>query len=143
MALKEGIVAHNVQKTKNGFEVSYEKNHWSTFWRDYNEIITLQKNDPVYVFTTIFAPTEIRKPILHRWFKFDNNNEKWLKTDEIQYEIIGGRNKGYRGYTYKENTHPGKWKVEVLTLEEQILGVLKFEIVIKPKQEVNISKSAY
>lgn len=44
--------------------------------------------------------------------------------------ISGGRDDGYRGYTYKSNLKEGKWQVDVITEEELILGVIDFEIVI-------------
>ena len=60
--------------------------------------------------------------------------------DNIDYVIIGGRDAGFRGYTYKNNVKPGLWRVDVTTKEGLILGVIDFEIIInsnlKPKRVV-------
>ncbi|OPX31632.1 hypothetical protein B1H10_08545 [candidate division KSB1 bacterium 4484_188] len=44
------------------------------------------------------------------------------------YQISGGRKGGYRGYTYKTHVTPGKWRVEIVTEDERILGRIGFEI---------------
>ena len=52
--------------------------------------------------------------------------------------MTGGRDGGFRGYTYKNNVWNGLWKVEVITEEELILGVIEFEIItsktLKPQR---------
>ena len=51
--------------------------------------------------------------------------------DEIGFNIIWGRDNGYRGYSYKNNVTNGKWKVEVVTDENLVLGVVDFNINLK------------
>lgn len=50
--------------------------------------------------------------------------------EDLGFDITGGRDAGYRGYTFKNNAKPGLWKVEVITEEELIIGVVDFEIII-------------
>ncbi|MGB3150163.1 MAG: DUF2914 domain-containing protein, partial [Maribacter sp.] len=83
----------------------------------------------------IFAPTALQKSILHRWKWYNSTKETWEFVEDIGYEITGGRDNGFRGYTYKSNVKEGKWKVEVMTEEELILGVIDFDIIIDPTQE--------
>ena len=60
--------------------------------------------------------------------------------EDIGYNITGGRDHGFRGYTYKSNVKEGLWKVEVITEEELVLGVIDFEIItdrsLQPKRLV-------
>ncbi|MFT6883197.1 MAG: hypothetical protein ACJAVY_002000, partial [Marinoscillum sp.] len=56
--------------------------------------------------------------------------KRWEIIDNIGYDINGGRDGGYRGYTFKNNVKPGFWKVEVITEEELVIGVIDFEIII-------------
>lgn len=128
LALETGLVAHEV-KVKNGeYHVSYEQEAWYVFWRDNSYTFDYQPGDRVYVFSSIFAPTELEKAVFHRWRWFDEALDEWKVVDEIGYKITGGRDDGYRGYTYKENLSEGRWKVDVITKEEHILGIVKFEI---------------
>lgn len=140
LALDAGMVAHNVQRENSSYLVTYERDDWYIFWRDHRLKFILHPDERVFVFTSIFAPTEIKKSISHRWKWFNKNTNKWEVLDTISYEITGGRDAGFRGYTYKNNVKPGIWKVDVITEEGLILGIIDFEIVmdttLKPKRMV-------
>ncbi|EGV43556.2 DUF2914 domain-containing protein [Bizionia argentinensis JUB59] len=140
LALDAGMVAHNIEKDNNSYLVTYERDDWYIFWRDHRLKFIHQPNESVFVFTSIFAPTQIKKSILHRWKWYNEQTEKWEVVDEIGYDITGGRNAGFRGYTYKDQVKPGLWKVDVVTEENLLLGVIDFEIImnssLKPKRVV-------
>lgn len=129
LALNTGLVAHAVQKDEADYQVTYEKDAWYVFWRSYRPIYERLPQEPVYIFTSIFAPTDIKKEIFHRWKAYNPKKEEWQTVEDISYPITGGRDGGYRGYTTKQNVWPGLWSVEVLTEEELVLGVIDFEIV--------------
>ena len=135
LALDAGIVAHNVQKKGADYIVSYEQNEWYIFWRKHRTQFILRPNESIYVFTSVFAPTAIRKAISHRWKWYDEDKNSWEIVDNIGYEIIGGRDAGFRGYTYKNNAKPGLWKVDVITEENLVLGIIDFEIIMDNDQE--------
>jgi len=132
LALEAGIVAHDVVIENNKYIVTYEADSQDIFWRDHNLKFNYTPTQNVYVFSSIFAPTALEQSIIHRWKWYNKAKDTWEIADDIQYEITGGRNDGYRGYTYKNNIIEGNWKVEVLTKEELILGVIEFEIVFNP-----------
>ena len=129
LALEKGLVAHNIKVEDNTYIVTYETDDWYIFWRDHRLKFISEPDETVYIFTSIFAPTDIEKSIYHRWKLYNNQSEKWETIEDIGYKIRGGRNYGYRGYTYKNNTKPGLWKVEVITEEELIIGVVDFELI--------------
>ncbi|WP_179006848.1 DUF2914 domain-containing protein [Winogradskyella forsetii] len=130
LALQNGVVAHHVTVQNNKYIVSYEKEEWYKFWREHQLKFHAKPNEAVYIFTSIFAPTQIEKSILHRWNWYNDDLEEWEVVEDIGYEIAGGRDDGYRGYTYKNNVKNGLWKVEVITEEELIIGVIDFEIIM-------------
>lgn len=140
LALDSGIVAHNVQLENNNYIVSYETDDWYIFWRKHKLEYIRRPDENVYAFSTIFAPTDIKKSIFHRWKWYNNNTGHWETVEDIGYDITGGRDGGYRGYTYKSNVAQGTWKVEVITEEELVLGVIDFKVIISstlhPKQMV-------
>ncbi|PQJ82477.1 DUF2914 domain-containing protein [Polaribacter glomeratus] len=137
LALDKGVVAYNIDVKNGYYEVTYEVDDWYVFWRDHKINFSRYSNKPVYVFTSIFAPTDLKKKIYHQWKWYNNELETWENSDKIGFEIIGGRDNGYRGYSYKENVKDGEWKVEVITDEDLVLGVVDFNIstqkaVLKP-----------
>lgn len=130
LALDSGIAAHNIKVENNNYVVTYETDEWYVFWREHRLKFIYVPGEEVYVFTSIFAPTDIKKSILHRWKWYNDTTDKWEIVEDIGYNITGGRDGGYRGYTYKNNVKQGLWKVEVITEEELIIGVVDFEIII-------------
>lgn len=130
LALDAGIVAHDVQVEDDNYVVTYQSDDWYVFWRDYRLQFIIQPDERVFVFTSIFAPTEIKKSIFNRWRWYNESTKNWEMSDNISYKITGGRDNGFRGYTYKDNVKPGFWKVDVTTKEGLVLGVINFEIII-------------
>lgn len=128
LALEEGLVAYNVEKSDDTYEVTYEKELWYRFWSNNNISHSYSSDSNVYVFTSIFAPTELRKTVAHRWKWYNSNTGDWEVTDIIEFEITGGREGGYRGYTYKNGMMEGDWEVDVITEDNQIIGIINFEI---------------
>jgi hypothetical protein len=129
LALSNGIVAHNISVKNNQYIITYERDEWYIFWRKHRLKFIQQPNEDVYVFSSIFAPTDLKKSVFHRWKRYNDKTNEWEIIEDIGYDITGGRDGGYRGYTYKNNLVEGLWKVEVLTDEELLLGVIDFEIV--------------
>lgn len=129
LALQNGIAAHKVEVIKNDYQVTYETNEWYVFWREHRLKFSYKPDEKVYVFTSVFAPTAIEKAIFHRWEWQNPKTKKWEIVDEIGYEITGGRDDGYRGYTYKNNVKPGLWRVNVTTEEGMVLGIIDFEVI--------------
>lgn len=140
LALKEGIVAHDISLINKKYLVTHENDNSYFFWRDYRKEFSYTPNQNVYIFTAIFAPTDLKKSIIHRWKWYNPNTEVWDIIEDISYDINGGRDNGYRGYTSKKNLKKGHWNVEVITDEELVLGVIDFEIIMdtthKPKHLV-------
>lgn len=135
LALDKGLVAYNVEKIERNYKVTYEVDEWFYFWKDHKTDFIKLPNEPVYVFTSIFAPTDLKKKIYHRWKWFDEDIDEWKTIEDIGYIIIGGRTSGFRGYTYKSNVWKGNWKVEVVTEENLVLGVVDFTINTNTKQK--------
>lgn len=126
LALETGLVAHKVQKHNNDYIVTYEKEEWYVFWRAHHINFHREADENVYVFTSIFAPTDLKKSIFHRWKWYNPKTKKWQITEDIGFKVTGGRDLGFRGYTYKNNLMEGEWKVQVITEEELVIGVVDF-----------------
>lgn len=128
LALDKGVVAYSIDKENGYYNVTYEIDEWYIFWRDHKINFSRNINKPVYIFTSIFAPTNLKKQIYHQWKWYNNETGDWESSDKIGFEITGGRDNGYRGYSFKENVKDGDWKVEVITNEGFVLGVVDFTI---------------
>ncbi len=91
-------------------------------------LIKMESTDAIYLYSAIFAPTDLSTTIVHDWEFFDENENRWRKSSDISFALTGGRSDGYRGYTYKRNHQEGKWRVTVRTQRGQALGRLVFKV---------------
>jgi hypothetical protein len=141
LALETGIVAHQVDKVNGDYRVTYQEELWYKFWRDNSLVYYQEPGSNIYVFTSIFAPTNLSKKITHRWRWKNPDTGSWNETDRIGYEITGGRDEGYRGFTFKKNVSDGLWRVDVITEEGQILGIINFEVkTVRDGEEIAVVK---
>jgi len=130
LALKDIVVAHNVQRlSANDVTVTFEPAPWYKFYRDFDSDFNRVGNERVYVYSAIFAPADLRTTIVHEWSHFNESQDKWIVRDKIQYQIFGGRDEGYRGFSFKTGLEEGKWRVAVKTKGGQSLGRTKFNII--------------
>ncbi|MDO8512884.1 MAG: DUF2914 domain-containing protein [bacterium] len=128
LALKEIIVAHNIEFSANGYYVSYEPAKWYNFFRAYYPIYHQVAGETIYTFSLIYAPANLKTTIVHEWAKYDQINHRWVVINNLPFSISGGREQGFRGYSYKTNVSDGKWRVSTKTGNGQTLGQTKFEI---------------
>ncbi len=138
LALQESGIYHQVQRVAgNKYQVLYEPAPWYLFFKDFNPVFHWVPGTPIYSYSSVFAPTEIKTTIVHRWSYFNQETGEWEIRNTLKYQMAGGRDGGYRGYSFKSNFSPGKWKVEVMTERGQVLGSSKFEVVeVKEKPEL-------
>ena len=129
LSLKDGGIYHSVSRKGNGYEVSFEPSSRFLFFREYSAIFKKKPLEAVYAYSSVFAPTRLNTEIFHRWSYFDEKKKEWIATDRLGFAIAGGRDGGYRGYTFKTSVFPARWRVEVVTERDQLLGRMNFEVV--------------
>ena len=130
LALKNIVIAHRVEHRGSGnFLVTYEKPKWYHFFKDFNPTYHRFGNEPVFAFSAIYAPADLKTNIIHEWQFFDEQNNRWTTASRLEYAIFGGRQQGFRGFSFKNNVQSGKWRVIVRTKSGQILGRTKFEVI--------------
>src|SRR5690606_31258027 len=93
LAMDTGMVAHDVHRKNDEYIVTYEMNPWYVFWRKHDTNFHRQAGQRVYVFTSVFAPTDLKKAIFHRWKWYNPETEKWEVTDEMNFKVTGGRDR--------------------------------------------------
>jgi hypothetical protein len=79
-----------------------------------------------YLYTAISAPEEVVAPIFHRWEWYDPARQAWVEMGRPSFVLRGGREAGYRGYTFTSRLRAGSWRVTVETERGQVLGRVRF-----------------
>jgi hypothetical protein len=130
LALKDAGVYHSVTHLPDGtYRLLGEEVPWYEVFLRYNKTFHEGPSDRVYVYVSVFAPSGLSTQILHQWQYYDPTSNKWVTTDTISYSIVGGRDGGYEGYTYKGHLAPGAWRVNVMTQYGQLIGRVAFTVV--------------
>ena len=126
LAWREAGVYHNVSHTGDKYVLTGER---QSFWQKLRpgQTIHLAAGQAVYVYTAIFAPTDLSTRIYHRWQYYDENKKIWLDKDRLSFAINGGRLLGYRGYSLKHNLTLGRWRVLAETERGQVMGRINFK----------------
>ena len=129
LSLKDIGVFHSVNRLATGdYQVSYEPVKWYEFQKKSRPVFHRRANEPIYVFSSVFAPTKLNVPILHRWSHYDETRKQWVEEGRIRFTISGGRDGGYRGYSVKTALTPGLERAEVITKRGQLIGRITFII---------------
>jgi Protein of unknown function (DUF2914) len=119
LSMKFGGIYHEVKKAGDRFELSFEK-RWYQVWK--RSDTTFPANEPIYCFTAVFAPVDLNTTVYHHWYFRPNSDKPFTHADKIPIKIAGGREGGYRAYTFKQRLDPGDWRVDVETADGRIIG---------------------
>lgn len=127
LALREAEIYHFAEKVGSIYNVRAEEKMPFDFLKLY-PTIHIMEGSPVYVFTAVFAPTNFGASITHQWQYYSDSAGRWIDDNTVTYPIVGGSDRGYRGYTIKSNISAGLWRVNVETAGGQIIGTIKFKV---------------
>ena len=122
LALKHIGIYHSIERDGNSYLATYETPRWYEFWRSTNEVFHYTPNTPVFCFSAVFAPRNLKTEIRHRWEMYDPETEKWNTMARIPFPISGGRTEGFRGYTQTTQIREGLWRCSVETSRGSLIG---------------------
>ncbi len=126
LSLKEIGLYDFIYKDNAGKYVLIEKDlPWYSFGNYFLKIPTGR----AYVYQSIFAPTNLSTDIYNNWQRFDESKRRWVSVNEVHFPLVGGREDGYRGYSFMLNLTEGDWRVNVNTKEGLVVGRIRFEVI--------------
>ena len=120
-------VYHSVGRTAEGGYLLGHERPWWRFWHNGDQYFRAQPDDRVYVFFRVFSPARFADRVRMRWY-WEPGGRGWLLQDSIPIDIVGGREEGFRGYGFKANYQPGRWKVQVETEDGREIGRVYFTL---------------
>ncbi len=128
LALREAGVYHSVVREADDYVLTAEPVPWYKRYLLYNTEFNRVRGEPAYVFTAIYAPSQLTTGVVHEWQR-KTADGKWVTESAIPFTISGGREEGYRAYSSKSSLAEGKWRVNVLTKSGQVIGRVSFTVV--------------
>ena len=131
LSMKFGGMYHEVKKSDDRFELSFERN-WYQVWK--RSDTTFPANEPIYCFSAVFAPVSLNTTVYHHWFFRSHPDKPFTHADKIPLKISGGREGGYRLYTFKQRLDPGDWRVDVEAEDGRVIG--RISVTVQERGEV-------
>ena len=116
------------------YSVTKEVREWNDFSDKWNNTYYKWPGEKIYFYASVFAPTGLETVITHQWQKYDEVQGRWIKVSRVDYDIKGGRDGGYRGYSFLSQATDGEWRVDVLSKTELLIGREDFEVVNVPAE---------
>jgi MFS family permease len=108
------------------YQLTQQKSPWRVFWRKTSDDLEVVAGQRIYCFSSIFAPAGLTTKLYHDWQLHTKNG--WVTQSRAGFGLNGGRNNGYRGYTYKSNVAAGDWRVRVATETDKTIAVYYFHV---------------
>lgn len=140
LSLKFGGIYHEVKKTGDRFELSFEKK-WYQVWK--RSDTTFPADEPIYCFTAVFAPVALDTTVYHHWYFRPSDGKPFMHADRIPIRIAGGREGGYRAYTFKQRLDPGDWRVDVEAPDGRIIGRVSVKVEEKGDSRSTLTTLSY
>ena len=128
LSLKYIGIYHTVERAGGGYRLTYDKGPWYALFRRQDDPFYAGGGDRIFCFVRIFAPTRFRHRITLNWLQEDPESGRWVRRDRIPLPIQGGRGQGFRGFAYKANYKPGRWRVRVETEDGRVIGEKTFRV---------------
>jgi len=134
LSVQHGGVYNSAERIDDTFQLEWSTRQRGWLSPDYARTLYRNDGEPVYAFTSVFAPTRLEETLIHEWQREDSTG--WTTTDRIGYRMNGGREDGYRGVTFKRNVSQGNWRVIIQTEGGKVLSRIPFRIESPPEDEV-------
>lgn len=129
LSVKFDGVYHDVQREGTAYVLRAERPPFYLFWRRDSRPFHLRDGDRAYYVARIFAPTRFRHRVVIHWEQEDPATGRFEDRGRYPVEITGGREQGYRTYSFYENIRPGLWRAGVETEDGRAVGLLSFRVV--------------
>ncbi|MBC7428175.1 MAG: DUF2914 domain-containing protein [Bacteriovorax sp.] len=132
LSAKEQGIYHNLVKRDSHYYLYAEMNE-NSFWNFGKKTFHAEPGDKIYFYSQIFSPARISDKIIVHWFK-KNSVGDWESMDKVPVAIKGGREEGFRAFTFKSNFDAGEWKIFVETSTGVEISRLYFDVVKVDKE---------
>lgn len=126
---RQMVIGHDMRKADSGYVGWIEPAPSWKFWRPIADNFHRRDGEKVYAFTSVFLPEGIHTVIRHQWDIYDRAAHRWHTMSTIPFTVSGGRQGGYRGFTWKENVQAGRWRVRAISEHGRTIGVIQFDMM--------------
>jgi hypothetical protein len=129
LSIRDAGAYHDVKVSGQYVLQGEPENFFQKLWPGQTLHLEQDGDGRIYAYTAIFSPTNLSAVIVHHWQRYDDATGRWVDVGRSSYSTRGGREAGYRGYSYRTILDVGRWRVIVETERGQELGRLNFTVI--------------
>lgn len=121
-------VPQNIERSGALHYLALEEPQSWNIWLGVPRVVHVHPGSQVVVFGAIFAPISLNTTAYHVWQHYDDVHGTWRTVQRVDSSLRGGREKGFRGYSYKTDPAPGLWRVDFVTIDNRLIGRTVFTV---------------
>lgn len=132
LVLKDQFVGAGLNTSNYGAILLAEENYF------HRSRIELPEGKRLAYLSSVFAPNGVDADLEHRWWYVDSQGRSQL-VDKVKLKLKkGGRKKGWRFYSWKQNMKEGNWIVETAVRGGPVISRMGFEFSFaRPKNKLD------
>lgn len=119
-------VGHQFTQEGGRFALMVEPAPSWQVWRDQAATVHVPEGGKLYGVSAVFAPLGVTAPLEHRWELRDAGG--WRLFYRNRFQSTGGREHGFRGYSWVLNPQPGEWRLLVATQDGRTIAISSFTV---------------
>jgi hypothetical protein len=129
LSVKFQGVYHSVVRADGVYLARAERPPFWLFWRKESRPFRLAPGDKPHYFARIFAPARFHHRVAIRWEEKDPATGKYEPRARVLVPISGGRDQGFRTFSFYTDIRPGRWRAGVETEDGRPVGRMSFDVV--------------
>lgn len=97
------------------------------FWREWDRTAHVPEGGRLYGVSAVFAPLGVTALLEHRW-EYHDPSSGWRLMSRARFAATGGRERGFRGFSYVTSPPPGEWRLVVATQDGRTIAIQPVEV---------------
>ena len=119
-------VGHGFIREGDRFLMMVEQAPAWQFWRRQSPTVKVAEGERLYGVSAVFAPLGVTALLEHRWEVHEASG--WRLVYRDTFKSTGGRERGFRGYSWVLNPQPGEWRLIVATQDGRTIGTFPITV---------------
>lgn len=95
-------------------------------WRDQSPTVHLLEGEKLFGVSAVFAPPGVSATLEHRWEFREATG--WREVSRNRFQTTGGRERGFRGYSWVTDPQAGEWRLIVATHDGRTIGIVSAHV---------------
>ncbi|HNE34447.1 MAG TPA: DUF2914 domain-containing protein [Nitrospira sp.] len=120
------VVGHAFVQGAGRYMLQVERAPSWQLWRNQSPTVRLLEGEKLYGVSAVFAPLGVAATLEHRWEFREPNG--WREVYRNRFQTTGGRERGFRGYSWVANPQAGEWRFIVATQDGRTIGIVSARV---------------